>query len=54
MNHLINFITKIDQNGAPLRISIEKDVFEYKSLFGGLSTLILYSLSLTYFIYGMV
>ncbi|KAM3127314.1 hypothetical protein pb186bvf_020600, partial [Paramecium bursaria] len=54
MDHLVKFITKIDQNGAPLRIAIEKDIFEYKSLFGGLTTLVLYSLSLTYFIYGIV
>ncbi|KAM3133668.1 hypothetical protein pb186bvf_014214 [Paramecium bursaria] len=51
--HLPSLIKEIDQYGAAFRPSLKINQSEYKSIIGGIITLIIYGLSFTYFVYGI-
>jgi hypothetical protein len=46
-----NLLTKIDQFGVSLTPSIKTDNKQYKSMIGGVTSIIIYTLSLAYFLY---
>ena len=47
MNKFLTFLTKIDLFGVPLRLRISEDQL-FKTAFGGIFSLIVYSSSLAY------